>query len=55
MKKYICYLKQLHNTAFTLLIIPGIESTATAQSADATSVSPPLRTKYSWCKFHCNT
>ena len=43
MKKYIWYLKQLHNTAFTLLIIPGIESTATAQSADATSVSPPLQ------------
>ena len=28
---------------FTLLIISGIESTASAQSADATSVSPPLQ------------
>ena len=43
MKKYLWYLKQLHNTAFTLIIIPGIESTASAQSADATSVSPPLQ------------
>ena len=36
-------MKQLHNTAFTLIIILGIESTASAQSADATSVSPPLQ------------
>ena len=43
MKKYLWYLKQLHNTAVTLIIIPGIESTATVQSADATSVSPPLQ------------
>ena len=42
-KNYIWYLKELHNTAFTLLIIPGIESTTSAQSADATSVSPPLQ------------
>ena len=43
MKKYLWYLKQLHNTAFTLIIIPGIESTASAQSADAISISPPLQ------------
>ena len=42
-KKCFWYLKELHNTAFTLLIIPGIESIASAQSADATSVSPPLQ------------
>ena len=36
-------LKELHNTAFTFLIIPGIESTASAKSADAISVSPPLQ------------
>ena len=28
---------------FTLLIIPGIDSTGSAKSADATSVSPPLQ------------
>ena len=28
---------------FTLLIIPGIDSTGGAKSADATSVSPPLQ------------
>ena len=43
MKKYLWYLKQVHNTAFTLITIPDIESTASAQSADATSVSPPLQ------------
>ena len=43
MKKYIWYLEELHNTAFTLLIIPGIESTGSAQSVDTTSVSPPLQ------------
>ena len=42
-KKYFWYLKELHNNAFTLPIIPGIESTASAQSADATTVSPPLQ------------
>ena len=43
MKKYLWYSKQLHNTAFTLIMIPDIESTASAQSADPTSVSPPLQ------------
>ena len=28
---------------FTLLIIPGIESTGSTQSVDTTSVSPPLQ------------
>ena len=42
MKKYIWYLAELHNTAFTLLIIPGIESTGSAQFPDTTSVSPSL-------------
>ena len=42
MKKYIWYLEELHNTAFTLLIIPGIESTGSAQFAGTTGVSPPL-------------
>ena len=36
-------LKELHNTAFTFLIIPGIESTASAKPADATSISPSLQ------------
>ena len=36
-------MKQLHITASTLIIIPGIESTASAQSTDATSVSSPLQ------------
>ena len=42
MKKHIWYLEELHNTAFTLLIIPGIESTGSTQFADTTGVSPPL-------------
>ena len=42
MKKYIWYLEEMHNTAFTLLIIPGIESTGSTQFADTTGVSPPL-------------
>ena len=36
-------MKELHNTAFTLLIIPGNYSTGSAKSADATSVSPPFQ------------
>ena len=43
MKKYILYLKQLHNTAFTWIIIPDAESTASAKSTGATSVSLPLQ------------
>ena len=42
MKKCIWYLEELHNTAFTFLIIPGIESTGSTQFADTTGVSPPL-------------
>ena len=33
-------MEELHNTAFTLLINPGIESTGSAQSADTASVCP---------------
>ena len=36
-------MKELHNTTITLFIIPGIESTASAQSADTTCVSHPLQ------------
>ena len=36
-------LKELHSTVFTFLIIAGIESTGSAKSADATSVSFPLQ------------
>ena len=42
MKKYISYVEEQHNTAFSLLIIPGIESTGSTQFADTTHVSPPL-------------